>query len=451
MRAAIRQRRTSATATRTGASLRMSLEQRRPRQLLGDARRRLRRQRRRRSAARRRRRPGGPGGGRRRPVAAAVRGGRAVRGPMPDLDRLIARLQAFMRGLLPAVGGGGGRVGGFTGGRGLALLGVVVVALWLASGFYRVQPDEQGVVLRFGAYNRTDAARPATGTCPGRSRRVLLPAVTRINRIEIGYRSAPAASRARHAVPARDVPAESLMLTGDENIIDIDFAVFWRSATPATYLFNTRNPATSVKAVAESSMREVIGRTPIQPALTELRARRSRATCRRRRRQILDQLQRRRRDHPGAVAEGRSAGRGDRKLPRRAARQHRRRAHAQRGRGLPQRHRAARPRRRRAHRRRGARAPSRPRSPRPPARRSASCRCSRPTTRPRTSRCGGMYIETMQDILHAYADAGGGRQAEGPGAAACRSTCRRRRRAAAAPPPAPPRRRTPGRRRGATP
>ena len=105
-------------------------------------------------------------------------------------------------------------------------------------------------------------------------------------------------------------------------------------------------------AVAESSMREVIGRTPIQPALTQLRA------------QIeTDVLQAdpadprplrcRHRDHPGAAAEGRSAGRGDRKLPRRAARQHRRRAHAQRGRGLPQRHRAARPRRRGPHRRRG--------------------------------------------------------------------------------------------------
>jgi membrane protease subunit HflK len=67
------------------------------------------------------------------------------------------------------------------------------------------------------------------------------------------------------------VPEESLMLTGDENIIDIDFAVFWKINNAVSYLFNTRNPPLIVKAVAESSMREVIGRTPIQPALTELR------------------------------------------------------------------------------------------------------------------------------------------------------------------------------------
>jgi membrane protease subunit HflK len=65
---------------------------------------------------------------------------------------------------------------------------------------------------------------------------------------------------------------ESLMLTGDENIIDIDLAVFWRIRDAVDYLFNTRAPSVTVKAVAESAMREVIGRTPIQPALTELRA-----------------------------------------------------------------------------------------------------------------------------------------------------------------------------------
>ena len=84
--------------------------------------------------------PGGPFGGR--------PGGP---GPLPDLDALIARMQAYIRSLL----GGRGPRGGFTGGRGLALIGLAVVALWLASGFYRVQPDEQGVVLRFGAFNRT--------------------------------------------------------------------------------------------------------------------------------------------------------------------------------------------------------------------------------------------------------------------------------------------------------
>jgi membrane protease subunit HflK len=198
--------------------------------------------------------PGGPFGGR--------PGGP---GPLPDLDALINRLQAYIRSFL----GGGGRRSRFTGGRGLALIGIAVVALWLASGIYRVEPDEQGVVLQFGAFNRT--------TLPGLRyhlpwpiEQALTPAVTRINRIEIGYRSSGQIDSGNQG--GRNVLEESLMLTGDENIIDINFTVFWKISNAVAYLFNTRNQPTIVKAVAESSMREVIGRTPIQPALTELRA-----------------------------------------------------------------------------------------------------------------------------------------------------------------------------------
>jgi membrane protease subunit HflK len=188
-------------------------------------------------------------------------------GPLPDFDQLIARLQAWVRSLL---GGGSGPRGRFTGGRGLALIGMAVVLLWLASGIYRVQPDELGVVLRFGAYH--------TRTYPGLNwhwpwpiEHVETPAVTRINRIEIGFRST-GSSRIDAAQGNRNVLEESLMLTGDENIIDINFAVFWKINDVVGYLFNTRSPDIIVKAVAESVMREVIGRTPIQPALTELRA-----------------------------------------------------------------------------------------------------------------------------------------------------------------------------------
>jgi modulator of FtsH protease HflK len=196
--------------------------------------------------------PGGPFGGR--------PGGPGGMGPMPDFDQLIARLQAYVRSLL-----GGGPRGRFTGGRGLAFIALAVLALWFASGVYRVQPDELGVVLRFGAYH----ARTYPGLnwhWPWPIERVETPAVTRINRIEIGYRSAG------DQTGAHNVLEESLMLTGDENIIDINFALFWKISDPVGYLFNTRNPDVLIKAVAESSMREVIGRTPIQPALTELRA-----------------------------------------------------------------------------------------------------------------------------------------------------------------------------------
>ncbi len=201
------------------------------------------------------RRPGGPwggGGGGRGP------GGFPGGGQMPDLDEIIARVQAFVRRLLP---GGGGGLGG---GRGVVLGLVALLALWLVSGFYRVQPDEQGVVLRFGAFVRT--ALPGLNYhIPWPVESVLRPSVTRINRIEIGYGSGGGT--------AREVPEEGLMLTGDENIIDINFAVFWRVKDAVAYLFNTRTPPVIIKAVAESAMREVIGRTPIQPALTEARAR----------------------------------------------------------------------------------------------------------------------------------------------------------------------------------
>jgi modulator of FtsH protease HflK len=210
---------------------------------------------------------GGSGGNGQRPPGGGGPWTPGGGGPnqMPDLDQLIARIQAFVRRLLP----GGGRASG----RGGVLLGIALVAVWLVSGFYRVQPDEQGVVLRFGAFNRT--------TLPGLNyhlpwpvESVLRPAVTRINRIEIGYRSGAGDSRvqAGRDQGGRDVLEESLMLTGDENIIDIDVTVFWRIRDAVAYLFNTRQPPVTVKAVAESAMREVIGRTPIQPALTELRA-----------------------------------------------------------------------------------------------------------------------------------------------------------------------------------
>ncbi len=201
-------------------------------------------------------------------------------GQMPDLDQVYARVQAWLRGVLP----GGGRRPGMprSGGRFVALIVLLLIALWLATGFYRVQPDEQGVVLRFGAFNRT--------TLPGLNYRipwpvetVLTPSVTRINRIAVGYRPTGEGPSLRMTARGlvndsddgadRGVPAESLMLTGDENIIDINFAVFWKIRDASEYLFNTRHPDETVKAIAESVMREVIGSTPIQPALTEARAR----------------------------------------------------------------------------------------------------------------------------------------------------------------------------------
>jgi membrane protease subunit HflK len=136
-----------------------------------------------------------------------------------------------------------------------------------------VQPNQQGVVLRFGELHRT--------LTPGLKFRwpypietVYLPAVTNINRVEIGMRTTANATifgSAGGDVQVRDVTEESLMLTGDENIVDVDFVVLWRIKDAANYLFNIQNPESGVKDVAESAMREIVGQNDIQPILTRSR------------------------------------------------------------------------------------------------------------------------------------------------------------------------------------
>jgi len=148
--------------------------------------------------------------------------------------------------------------------RGLALVGLAAVAIWLASGFYTVQPNEEGIVLRFGEFVRR--AEPGLRYhLPTPIERVLTPKVTDENRVEIGFRSGPEG----RTVSPRDLAEESLMLTGDENIVDIDFTVFWKIKDTAAFLFGVREPVGLVKVAAESAMREVVGQTPIQQALTE--------------------------------------------------------------------------------------------------------------------------------------------------------------------------------------
>ncbi|MCG8689644.1 MAG: FtsH protease activity modulator HflK [Minwuiales bacterium] len=151
------------------------------------------------------------------------------------------------------------------GGVGILVVILVVLAIWMASGFYRVQTDEQGVVLRFGEWIKT--TQPGLNYhLPYPIETVLTPKVTRVNRIEVGFRSAEDFGR---SVATRDVPEEGLMLTGDENIVDVNFTVFWVINDAGKFLFNIDRPEVTVKAVAESAMREVSGRTPIQSALTE--------------------------------------------------------------------------------------------------------------------------------------------------------------------------------------
>ena len=214
-----------------------------------------------------------PRPGRTTPTDAWTGPGAATGRPrMPNLDLDAAAL--WRRWFGGSRGPGGGGKMWYSGGRGLLLMGLVVLGLWLASGFYRVEPDEAGVVQRFGAFVRLTP--PGLNYhLPAPFESVKLPSVTRINRVEVGYRSAGAQPNSDddQTAGARQVGQESLMLTGDENIIDINFAVFWRISDAAAYEFATRDPDGTIKDVAESVMRQVIGRTPIQPALTDARAR----------------------------------------------------------------------------------------------------------------------------------------------------------------------------------
>jgi len=159
--------------------------------------------------------------------------------------------------------------GGNLGGKGIALIALAALVIWGFSGFFRVEPDERGVVLRFGKVNR-EVSPGLNYHLPYPVETVLTPKVTRVNRIDVGMRLV---EDARRGSTVRDVPEESLMLTGDENIVDVDFSVFWVITPNGTsdYLFNIQNPEGTVKAVAESAMREVVGRSNIQPILTGAR------------------------------------------------------------------------------------------------------------------------------------------------------------------------------------
>jgi membrane protease subunit HflK len=178
----------------------------------------------------------------------------------PDLEELLRRSQDKLRHVLP---------GGQLGGRGFALLALAAVVLWGVSGFFRVEPDEVGVVLRFGKEVRE--AQPGLNYhLPYPVETVLTPKALQVRKIDVGMRIV---DDLRRGTTVRDVPEESLMLTGDENIVDVDFSVLWRIKPNGIgeYLFNIQNPEGTVKAVAESAMREVIGRSEIQPILTGAR------------------------------------------------------------------------------------------------------------------------------------------------------------------------------------
>ena len=185
--------------------------------------------------------------------------GSGTRQQPPSLDDIIKNLQKTFNRFS----------GGKSGGSKPIITGLIIVlVLYIASGLYRVLPDEQGVVLRFGKF--VNMTQPGLHYhLPSPFERVLTPKVTKVNRVDVGFR--PASDTGR-STGVGNVPEESLMLTGDENIVDINYSVFWVIKDAGKFLFNIQSPVETVKATSETAMREVIAKNNIQTILTEGRA-----------------------------------------------------------------------------------------------------------------------------------------------------------------------------------
>lgn len=173
-------------------------------------------------------------------------------GGPPNFDDLQQQFEKFKRFKAP----------------GWQFIVLILVGLWLLSGIYIVEPDEVGVVKRFGAFDRVTASGPHYHI-PYPVESVLTPKVTQIQRVEFGFRSV-GASRVTtfQQGQSREVPEESQMLTGDENIVSVQFIVQYMIKDAKNFLFNVYDPAGTIKHAAEAAMREIIGKSRIDDALT---------------------------------------------------------------------------------------------------------------------------------------------------------------------------------------
>ena len=186
----------------------------------------------------------------------------------PDLDRIVRNIQQKLASLF------GGRASGF----GFGLIVAVAIFIWLVSGFYVVNQGERGVVLRFGKTAEITNAG-LRWHLPYPMEKVEKVNVEKVSTVEIGYRSNPRSGG------KSNVPKEALMLTEDENIIDIEFAVQYKIKDAADYLFDVRDPETTIVQATESAVREVVGKSTLDFALTEGRDQVARSS-----RELLQQI-----------------------------------------------------------------------------------------------------------------------------------------------------------------
>ncbi|PCI38099.1 MAG: FtsH protease activity modulator HflK [Rhodospirillaceae bacterium] len=179
----------------------------------------------------------------------------------PDIEEMLRRSQDNFKNMLP---------GGLGSGRAISLALLAVFALWMFSGVYRVDAGHQGVVKFFGEHKPFEDKGPGLHWYyPSPIGEVITENIEAIRRIDVGFRGeVQTQGFNRGLTPARDVLAESLMLTNDQNIIDVQFSIQWKIKDAGEYLFNIRDPEGTIKVVAESAMREVIGQTKLEKAMT---------------------------------------------------------------------------------------------------------------------------------------------------------------------------------------
>jgi len=151
--------------------------------------------------------------------------------------------------------------------RNISILVIVALMIWSATGFYRVEPDEQGIELLFGKWNQITTEPGLHYFFPTPIGRTMTPKVENVRKINVGYRSATELGFSSNSND-RNVLEESLMLTGDQNIVDVQFTVLYKIKDAGKFLFKLRNPETTVKDMSESVMREVVGQRELEFLLT---------------------------------------------------------------------------------------------------------------------------------------------------------------------------------------
>ena len=184
-------------------------------------------------------------------------GGRSDR--PPEIDEMLRRAQENWKQIMP---------GKFGGGKVALLVLIVILGLWAASGLYIVNPGEHAVIQRFGAQDRTQDTEGLGYHLPWPVETVTTVNVSELRKMEIGFSEL----YSRGGSQKRDIPDESLMLTSDANIVDLDLVVLWNINSAEDFLFQIRDPENTIKKVVQSAIREVVGQTNMLPIITTARS-----------------------------------------------------------------------------------------------------------------------------------------------------------------------------------